>query len=97
MMRTSTFFYQGSESDEQSDDENSDDSWTVTPCRTRSSLKPTAAVKSPTAKQEKDEDAGSEHFAAYIAGRLSKIKSDKKRKNLEDEIIDLVRKCTLND
>lgn len=80
----------------ETDDEDSD-SWTVTPCQTRSSLKPTVISQTSVEKQQKKEDEGTEHFAAYIANRLSKIKSEKKRKNLEDEIIDLVRKCTLKD
>lgn len=90
---------QASESDEQANNVDSDDSWSVTPCRTRSSLKPSGSGKSPAKEHQvkKEEASGSEHFAAYIADRLSKVKSEKKRKDIEDEIIDLVRKCTLND
>lgn len=86
-----------SSSDSEGDNADFDESWSVTPCRTRSSLKPTSLGKSPAKSGEVKEADSSEHFAAYIADRLSKIKSEKKRKNIEDEIIDLVRKCTIND
>lgn len=44
-----------------------------------------------------DVEARTDHFATYITDRMNEIKNDKKRKNLEDEIIDLIRKCTLED
>lgn len=37
------------------------------------------------------------HFVNYIEDRLNDIKNEKKRKKLEDEIIDLIRKCSLED
>lgn len=46
---------------------------------------------------QKSGETPTKHFVNYIEDRLNYIKNDKKRKKLEDEIIDLIRKCTLED
>lgn len=43
------------------------------------------------------DETPTKHFVHYIEDRLNDIKNDKKRKKLEDEIIDLIRKCSLED
>lgn len=55
------------------------------------------STKTKNSKNTEDAEGRTGHFAAYISDRMNEIKNEKKRKNLEDEIIDLIRKCTIED
>lgn len=64
---------------------------------TRSVSRASGDIKSNRKLAKSNGDKQTDHFVSYVTDRLNEIKNAKKRQILEDEIIDLIRRVSLED